>query len=115
MVTTPGLLAAYWTLAGDVYPGGPTEISPFPLADRAAAAAHAGYVGMGLVHEDLVANRTRIGYAGIRRILADHGIEHVEVEFLSDWSGIRRIRPVRRRTASARSSSKQRPSSERAT
>jgi sugar phosphate isomerase/epimerase len=79
------LLAAYWTLAGDVYPGGPTEVSPFPLEARAAAAAAAGWTGMGFVHEDLVATAGRIGYAGIRRVLADHGIRHVEVEFLSDW------------------------------
>jgi sugar phosphate isomerase/epimerase len=79
------LLAAYWTLAGDVYPGAPTEISPIPLTDRAAAASAAGYTGMGLVHEDLVAVSAAIGYAGIRRILADHGIRHVEVEFLNDW------------------------------
>ena len=81
----PELLAAYWTLAGDVYPGAPTEVSPFPLEERAAAAAAAGYTGMGLVHEDLVAVAARIGYAGIRRVLADHGIRHVEVEFLNDW------------------------------
>ena len=79
------LLAAYWTLAGDVYPGAPTEVSPIPLTDRAAAASAAGYTGMGLVHEDLVAVSAAIGYAGIRRILADHGIRHVEVEFLNDW------------------------------
>ena len=79
------LLAAYWTLAGDVWPGAPTEVSPYPLEARAAAAAEAGWTGMGFVHEDLVATVARIGYAGIRRILADEGIRHVEVEFLSDW------------------------------
>lgn len=79
------LLAAYWTLGGDVYPGAPTEVSPFPLEDRAAAAAAAGWTGMGFVHEDLVATAARIGYAGIRRVLADHAIRHVEVEFLNDW------------------------------
>jgi sugar phosphate isomerase/epimerase len=79
------LLAAYWTLAGDVWPGGPSEVSPFPLEDRAAAAAAAGWTGMGFVHEDLVATASRIGYGGIRRVLADNGIRHVEVEFLSDW------------------------------
>jgi sugar phosphate isomerase/epimerase len=79
------LLAAYWTLAGDVFPGAPTEISPFPLEARAGAAAAAGWTGLGFVHEDLVATVARIGYAGIRRVLADHGIRHVEVEFLSDW------------------------------
>ena len=79
------LLAAYWTLAGDVWPGAPTEVSPFPLEARAAAAAEAGWTGMGIVHEDLVATEARLGYPGIRRVLADHGIRHVEVEFLSDW------------------------------
>jgi sugar phosphate isomerase/epimerase len=79
------LLAAYWTLAGDVWPGAPTEVSPFLLEARAAAAAAAGWTGMGFVHEDLVATVARIGHAGIRRVLADHGIRHVEVEFLSDW------------------------------
>ncbi|HET7028893.1 MAG TPA: TIM barrel protein [Candidatus Limnocylindrales bacterium] len=79
------LLAAYWTLAGDVYPGGPTEVSPFPLERRAAAAAEAGWTGMGFVHADLIATVERIGYGGIRRAIAESGIRHVEVEFLSDW------------------------------
>lgn len=81
----PELLAAYWTIAGDVYPGAPTEVSPFSLQDRAQAAAKAGYTGMGLVHADLVANTATMGLSGIKRILADNGIKHVEVEFLSDW------------------------------
>lgn len=79
------LLAAYWTLAGDVYPGAPTEVSPYSLADRAAAASRAGYTGMGLVHADLMANRDQHGWAGVRTILADHGIRHIDVEFLGDW------------------------------
>lgn len=81
----PELLAAYWTVAGDVYPGGPTEVSPFSLQDRAQAAAKAGYTGMGLVHADLMANAAMMGLSGIRRVLDDNGIAHVEVEFLSDW------------------------------
>ena len=80
----PGLLAAYWTLAGDVYPGAPTEVSPFALEERAAAGAAAGYVGLGLVHEDILATVARIGYAGIRRTLADAGLAHVELEFIND-------------------------------
>jgi len=81
----PELLAAYWTLAGDVFPAAPTEVSPYPLQDRAAAAAKVGYTGMGLVHQDLVFYAKKIGYSGIRRILDDNGIKHVEVEFLNDW------------------------------
>ena len=83
--TRPQLLAAYWTLAGDVYPGAPTEVSPYPLQDRAQAAAKAGWHGMGLVHADLMSNAAKLGLSGIKRVLDDHGIVHVEVEFLSDW------------------------------
>lgn len=79
------LLAAYWTLAGDVYPGAPTEVSPHSLEARAKVAAKVGYTGMGLVHADLKHYAGTIGYSGIRRILEDNGIRHVEVEFLGDW------------------------------
>ena len=41
------LLASYFTLAGDVYPFGPTEISPYSLQERAEAAATAGWKGLG--------------------------------------------------------------------
>ena len=34
MTDTIELLAAYFTIAGDIYPLGPTEISPFPFRDR---------------------------------------------------------------------------------
>ncbi|MBI3144745.1 MAG: sugar phosphate isomerase/epimerase, partial [Pseudogulbenkiania sp.] len=81
----PELLAAYWTLAGDVYPGAPTEVSPYSLQERAQAASKAGYTGMGLVHADLAANAEIMGLSGIKRVLEDNGIKHVEVEFLSDW------------------------------
>lgn len=81
----PELLAAYWTLAGDVYPGAPTEVSPYSLQERAQAASKAGYTGMGLVHADLMANAAIMGLSGIKHVLEDNGIKHVEVEFLSDW------------------------------
>jgi sugar phosphate isomerase/epimerase len=87
------LLAAYFTLAGDVYPFGPTEISPFPLQERARAASDAGYKGMGLIHADLLATAQRIGLSTVRRILDDNGIKHRELEFLVDWylDGERRV------------------------
>ena len=83
--TNPELLAAYWTLAGDVYPGSPTEVSSYSLQERAAAASKAGYTGMGFVHADLMANAAKMGFSGIKTVLANNGIKHVEVEFLSDW------------------------------
>lgn len=70
----PELLAAYWTLAGDVYPGAPTEVSPFSLQERAAAGSKAGYSGMGIVHADLMANAAKMGFPGIKTVLADNGI-----------------------------------------
>ena len=79
------LLASFWTIAGDCYPTGPSEIATFPLRDRIDAASEAGYTGMGFVHQDLMHNASRIGWNGIKRLLDDHGIVHVEVEFLGDW------------------------------
>lgn len=79
------LLAAYWTLAGDTYPGAPSEISPFSLQARAEAAANAGWRGMGLVYQDLLHNVAKLGLPTMRNIFKDNGIKHLEVEFLTDW------------------------------
>ncbi len=79
------LLASYWTLAGDAYAMGPSEVATIPLRDRIEAAAWAGYTGMGFAHQDLLATRDAIGYAAMKRMLNDNGIVHVEVEFLGDW------------------------------
>ncbi len=88
------LLAAYFTLAGDVFPFGPTEISPFPFELRVEAAAEAGWKGLGLVHADLQATAARLGLAGMRRVLDAHGMKYLELEFLVDWfrDGDRRAR-----------------------
>jgi hypothetical protein len=40
------LLISYFALSGDVYPLGPTEVSPFPFKDRVEAAARAGFKGL---------------------------------------------------------------------
>jgi sugar phosphate isomerase/epimerase len=79
------LLAGYWTLAGDCYAMGPSEIATFPLRERVEAAASAGYSGLGLVHQDFVHNAKSIGYPAMKRLFDDHGIVHIEVEFLGDW------------------------------
>ena len=79
------LLAGYWTIAGDCYAMGPSEVSPFPLKERVEAASAAGYTGLGLVHQDLVFNAKVMGYPAMKRLFDDHGIVHIEVEFLGDW------------------------------
>ena len=79
------LIAAYFTLAGDVYPFGPTQISPYPFRDRVEAAARAGWKGMGLIPDDVDATAAKIGHAEMKRILAANGIKYVELEFLVDW------------------------------
>ncbi len=85
MIRNIELIASYWTIAGDVYPMGPNEISPFPFEKRVEIAARAGYRGMGLLHADLMAVANRLGLKEMRRILDVNGMHHVELEFLSDW------------------------------
>lgn len=79
------LLAAYFTLAGDVYPFGPTQVSPFPFRERVEAAARAGWKGMGLIPDDIDATSARMSLSDMRSILDDNGIKYVELEFLVDW------------------------------
>ena len=85
MIRNIELIASYWTIAGDVYPMAPNEISPFPFEKRVEVAARAGYRGLGLLHADLMAVSNRLGLSEMRRILDANGIHHVELEFLSDW------------------------------
>lgn len=78
------LLAAYWTLAGDVDPLQPS-ISPYSLQARVEAAAKAGWRGIGVIHEDLTATIEKVGVDTVKHILEDNGIKHFELEFLVDW------------------------------
>jgi len=79
------LLASYFTISGDIYPLGPTEISPFPFRDRVEAVARAGYRGIGLHHADTMHTADKIGLPEMRRILDGNGIKYVELEFLLNW------------------------------
>lgn len=81
------LVASYWSISGDCYAAGPSEVSPFDFRDRIEAAAEAGFVGVGLVHQDIEAVSRRIGFDAMRKILDDNGMRYVEVEVLFDWSG----------------------------
>jgi sugar phosphate isomerase/epimerase len=79
------LLASYWTIAGDTYPGAPSEVSPFSLRERAEVASRVGWRGLGLVHADIVDSIQKLGLPTVKSIFADNGIKHVELEFLVDW------------------------------
>lgn len=77
------LIASYYTLAG-----APVGQPPrFPFEERVAAAAEAGFVGVGLLADDYAAMRAAgTSDAELRRILDDHGIAVLEVEFHYDWA-----------------------------
>ena len=64
------LLAWYWTIAGDTYPGAPSEVSPFPLRERTEVAMAAGWRGMGFVHADIVAQVQKLGMNEVKSIFA---------------------------------------------
>lgn len=81
----PDLLASYFTLAGDHPPSQATGTSPHPLKDRIEATGRAGYGGFGFYASDLAAGLTSLSWSGIRALLADNGIRHVEVECLRNW------------------------------
>ncbi|EXE88960.1 xylose isomerase-like TIM barrel family protein [Acinetobacter baumannii 532279] len=79
------LLASYWTLAGDVYPGANNLISPFSFEQRCKAAHKAGWKGIGLILEDLEFQISKYSLSTIKQILEDNDIKYLELEFLTDW------------------------------
>jgi sugar phosphate isomerase/epimerase len=84
-MTEPQLVATAWTSAGDTSPRRVPSTSPVPIAERVAAVADAGYVGMGLIADDLLAIRDDIGFGALRDLIADAGLTHVEVELIGRW------------------------------
>jgi sugar phosphate isomerase/epimerase len=79
------LVATCWTSAGDTSPIRFPATSPVPIAERVAAVADAGFAGMGFVSDDLTAVRETIGFGALRRMIADHGLVHVEIELIERW------------------------------
>jgi sugar phosphate isomerase/epimerase len=76
------LIASSYTLSGArVF-----EPPRFSFAQRVAAAAKAGFAGIGVAIEDYIAMRERgMSDKEMRRILDDHAILAPELEFLQDW------------------------------
>ncbi|MBH1997581.1 MAG: sugar phosphate isomerase/epimerase [Sphingomonadaceae bacterium] len=80
------LIATCWTIAGDVRPDWPDNISRWRLEDRIEAAARAGYAGVGFWLGDLMHWRENGGdYTALRAQLSDAGLHIVELEYLADW------------------------------
>ncbi|MGW2964056.1 sugar phosphate isomerase/epimerase family protein [Streptomyces sp. NPDC001220] len=84
-MTAEDLLATCWTTAGDAAPGRGDQRSPLSLRERVEAAAAAGFRGFGLLYADLVAAEEQYGLAGVRALFADNGLDHIELELLTDW------------------------------
>ena len=79
------LLATCWTTAGNAAPLRGDGRSPVPLRTRIEVAATAGFRGFGVTHVDLMAAVADMGLAGVRAVLDDNGIEHRELELLTQW------------------------------
>ena len=79
------LLASYWSIAGGAWPHSDHEYSVFGFEQRVAAAARAGFSGFGIWHADLEHTLKSLSLRDMRKILDDHGIKHIELEFLVDW------------------------------
>jgi sugar phosphate isomerase/epimerase len=79
------LLASYWTISGGALPHTDHEYSSFEFKDRVQAVARAGFKGFGLWHADLDHILQRRTLREMKQIFDDHGITHIELEFLTDW------------------------------
>lgn len=86
VAAVPPLLASSWTSAGNARPEVNGGRSPLALKDRVIALSQAGWRGMGLLHADVKAYlecNTSLTTLGL--LLNDHGIERLELEFITDW------------------------------
>jgi sugar phosphate isomerase/epimerase len=80
------VMGLYWTISGPVEVHVGREWSLFSLRDRCAHAARVGFSGIGIWHADLehlLEQGTTL--ADIRSLLDEHGLRHLELEFLGDW------------------------------
>src|SRR5688572_6784727 len=89
MKNNPDLMNLYWTAAG-IFPG-VAEISRFDFQARVEAAARAGFKGIGIWHTDLEHILIQRTLPEMKSILADNGIQHLELEFLTDWISFRAV------------------------
>ena len=79
------LMATCWSSAGDAASDRADLRSPLPLRRRVEAASAAGFTGFGLLSDDLPAAVAEYGLPGIRTMLSDNGMVHVELESIPYW------------------------------
>jgi sugar phosphate isomerase/epimerase len=79
------LIALYWTTSGPVEVHFGREWSLFELRDRCEHAQRVGFQGIGLWHADLEHLLETQTFGEMRKILDDHGLDQLELEFLGDW------------------------------
>jgi len=79
------LMATCWTSAGDAASDRADLRSPLNIRARIEAASSSGYRGFGLLSDDLPAAVEEYGLTGIRAMLADNGIVHLELEGIPYW------------------------------
>ena len=85
MVRPVELTASHWSVAGNSYASGPSEVSPFDFRERVETAHDVGFRGVGFVHADLMSVSERIGFKTMKKILDDNDMKYVEVEIIGDW------------------------------
>jgi sugar phosphate isomerase/epimerase len=79
------LVGLYWTVSGPVEVHSGREWSLFDFRDRCAAAQRVGFAGIGIWHADLEHVLEQRTLREMKQILDDHGLAHLELEFLMDW------------------------------
>jgi sugar phosphate isomerase/epimerase len=79
------LVGLYWTTSGPVEIHAGREWSLYDLEERCAQAERVGFAGIGLWHADLEHVLETRTLADVKRLLDDHGLRHLELEFLMDW------------------------------
>lgn len=84
-ISNRNLLATCWTWSGDAAPARGDEASPNDIRDRLKAVQEAGWKGVNFVHGDLRKIVNQIGIDELKVLIEAHGIEHVELEFISNW------------------------------
>ncbi len=79
------LVALYWTTSGPVEVHAGREWSLFDIAERCVQAERAGFKGIGIWHADLSHILETRSLAEVKTLLDDHGLEHLELEFVWEW------------------------------